>query len=296
MMRALRHIAFFAIVLTSSWGTPPPLNSENTFINSVEFLSENLLPGSVIAIRLKNTPNKENSLRVCFRMQCLALTNRWELLPTNPDTPDAQLFLLEDKLNRWSFEKIELDTNMFDKIKIKITNLRLPASVADLLKTSDKAVEFEKSYNKQIHIRNSALSWGKQWTLPIPSAITSPFGTLRTAEDGASYTHKGVDLRAPMGTAVATTSDGWVVATLEQMVSGKVITIDHGHGVMSKYLHLSEFKVKIKEQVRAGQIIALSGTSGRSEAPHLHWEIRVRGYPVDPLSTARLMARLSYPE
>jgi hypothetical protein len=294
-MRALSRFVFFIIAIFSSVGTPPPLTQEKhqQYENGLEFTSEAMEPGSVIAVRLKNPDDRDNPFRACFRRQCFKLTHQWELLPTDSDTVGPQLFIIEDHHSRWAFEKLNLNVSMFEKIKMKITNLRLPSTVADYIKSNDQAVEFEKAFNSFIYTRYSPKEWSHEWKLPIASKITSLFGSIRIAEGRIPYTHKGLDLRARTGTEVTAASDGWVVATLHQVVSGNVITIDHGRGVMSRYLHLSEFKVGIAEEVKAGQVIGLSGTSGRSEAPHLHWEIRVRGYPVEPRSTARLLARLS---
>ena len=69
--------------------------------------------------------------------------------------------------------------------------------------------------------------------------------------------------------------------------------IDHGYGVMSRYLHLSKFKVAVGDEVKTGDVVGYSGATGRVEAPHLHWEIWVRGQPVNPMSAVRLLAHLA---
>lgn len=117
---------------------------------------------------------------------------------------------------------------------------------------------------------------------PIPGArLTSDFGP-RDVEIG-SKNHKGLDFGVGIGTPVKASHDGMVV--LAQSVSGygNAIYIDRGDGMQTRYAHLSRFKVQKGDRVVAGQDIADSGNTGRSSGPHLHFEVRINGNPVNPL-------------
>ena len=96
--------------------------------------------------------------------------------------------------------------------------------------------------------------------------------------------HHGVDYLIPEGTAVFATADG-VVKTLSEKntTHGKAITIDHGNGYETSYSHLLDIRVRKGQKVKRGDIIALSGNSGLSFAPHLHYEVRFRDTRVDPV-------------
>jgi murein DD-endopeptidase MepM/ murein hydrolase activator NlpD len=96
--------------------------------------------------------------------------------------------------------------------------------------------------------------------------------------------HRGLDFSVPMGTEVRVTGDGVVTAVQQQRGFGRVIKVDHGNGVLTVYAHLSEQLVKKGDKVTRGTVIAKSGNTGRSSAPHLHYEIRVGGRPVNPLT------------
>lgn len=96
--------------------------------------------------------------------------------------------------------------------------------------------------------------------------------------------HFGVDLRAGSGTEVCTINDGKVVMAKELSNYGKTVVIDHGLGIFSLYLHLDEFMVSEEQLVKKSQIIGLSGNSGYSIGPHLHFSIRNNGTRVDPIS------------
>ena len=96
--------------------------------------------------------------------------------------------------------------------------------------------------------------------------------------------HHGVDYLVPEGTAVFATADGVVESLSEKNTThGKAITIDHGNGYETSYSHLLDIRVKKGQSVKRGDIIALSGNSGLSFAPHLHYEVRYNDMRVDPV-------------
>jgi murein DD-endopeptidase MepM/ murein hydrolase activator NlpD len=100
----------------------------------------------------------------------------------------------------------------------------------------------------------------------------------------AMHEHHGVDYLIPEGTAVFATADGVVKSLSEKNTThGKAITIDHGNGYQTSYSHLLDIRVKSGQKVKRGDIIALSGNSGLSFAPHLHYEVIFNGMRVDPV-------------
>ena len=114
--------------------------------------------------------------------------------------------------------------------------------------------------------------------------MSSRFG-FRTDPFTAKQTfHRGLDFSVPVGTGVRVTGDGIVIAVQQQRGFGRVIKVDHGNGVITVYAHLSEQLVESGEGVKRGQVIAKSGNTGRSSAPHLHYEIRLWDRPVNPLT------------
>jgi murein DD-endopeptidase MepM/ murein hydrolase activator NlpD len=92
-----------------------------------------------------------------------------------------------------------------------------------------------------------------------------------------------VDITAPTGTVVRTTADGVVIQA--EMVSGgygRLVIIDHGNGVHTYYAHLSKISVHAGQELRRGDMVGAVGSSGRTTAPHLHYEVRVGGTPMNP--------------
>ena len=118
--------------------------------------------------------------------------------------------------------------------------------------------------------------------------ISQPFGIWSRVSGG---THSGVDLAASIGTAIYAADDGIVThagcGTSCKKSYGLYIDIDHGNGIATRYGHTSKLLVKVGEQVRRGQVIALMGSTGRSTGPHLHFEVRVNGRYTNPMPYIR---------
>ena len=108
--------------------------------------------------------------------------------------------------------------------------------------------------------------------------FTSPFGYRW------GRLHAGVDFAAPVGTRIYAPADGVVIATEWQRGYGNLIRIRHEFGIETRYGHLSKFRVKVGQKVSQGDLIADMGNTGRSTGPHLHYEIRVGGKPINPMT------------
>lgn len=120
-----------------------------------------------------------------------------------------------------------------------------------------------------------------QW--PVSGPITSPFGMrLNPFGGGNTEFHPGIDIAVPVGTTVAAAAAGRVIIAGWVSGYGNYIAIDHGGGISSGYGHLSSFFVSVGQDVQRGQAIGASGNTGRSTGPHLIFEVRRNGTPVDP--------------
>lgn len=125
--------------------------------------------------------------------------------------------------------------------------------------------------------------WHETFAIPIDSVITSPFGSARIFNGEVKSFHAGTDFRAAIGTPIHAINDGVVVIAKERFLAGKSVIINHGEGIYSMYYHCSEMKVKVGQRVKKGQIVALSGDTGRVSGAHLHFGMMVNGVQVDPL-------------
>jgi murein DD-endopeptidase MepM/ murein hydrolase activator NlpD len=132
--------------------------------------------------------------------------------------------------------------------------------------------------------------WAEPFASPIPG-ITSGrnFGHRRVFNGQPRAPHSGVDLRANTGTAIHAANRGRVVLAKDLFFSGNAVFIDHGLGVYSSYLHLSDIQVQVGDVVERGEVIGLAGATGRVTGPHLHWGARVLNARVDPFSLVKLV-------
>ena len=122
----------------------------------------------------------------------------------------------------------------------------------------------------------ASLSW------PLSGPITSPFGWRHNPFGGAPDFHPGIDIGVDVGTTVAAAAAGTVIMAQRYGGYGNYILIDHGGGISTGYGHLSRFYVSVGQVVQRGQAIAASGNTGASTGPHLHFEVRKKGKPIDP--------------
>jgi len=117
---------------------------------------------------------------------------------------------------------------------------------------------------------------------PVVGRLLSGYGKRDDPFAGAQIFHTGVDIAAAQGTSVRVAADGIVVSAEWFGGYGKLIIVDHGHGMRTYYAHLSRMDVLPGQEVRLGQIIAATGATGRVTAPHLHYEVRIGGNAVNP--------------
>ena len=113
--------------------------------------------------------------------------------------------------------------------------------------------------------------------------ISSYFGKRSDPFTGRMTRHEGVDFSARRGSKIYATADGTVIRAKYDRGYGYTIEIDHGNGIVTKYAHNDKLLVKTGQKVKRGDVIAYLGNSGRSTAPHLHYEVRVNGTPKNPL-------------
>jgi murein DD-endopeptidase MepM/ murein hydrolase activator NlpD len=117
---------------------------------------------------------------------------------------------------------------------------------------------------------------------PVEGRLMSPFGTRQDPFSDEGEFHKGVDISATAGTPVRVTADGVVIFAGWSTGYGRLIVVDHGGNMQTYYAHLSKYEVQTGQEVRRGDVVGAVGSTGRVTAPHLHYEVHVRGAAVNP--------------
>lgn len=112
--------------------------------------------------------------------------------------------------------------------------------------------------------------------------LTSSYGRRRDPMHGGWVMHKGLDMGGGIGTPITAPADGVVIFTGRRGGYGQTVVIDHGYGLQTHFAHLSRYQVRRGQRVQRGDLIANMGSTGKSTGPHLHYEVRRGGHPMDP--------------
>jgi len=186
--------------------------------------------------------------------------------PTPPPAPEA-----------WNSdkdpEKMELKKE-YSALETKISNLTQEAFKTEELLQD----QYEILYDKKAFL--AALPTRQ----PASGYFTSGFGVRTSPYGDRVKMHEGLDIANRLGTLIRSPADGEVTFAEPKAGYGNTMIINHGYGIETWYGHLKKFLVPRGEKVKRGTKIALLGNSGRSTGPHVHYEVRVHGYPVDPRS------------
>ena len=170
------------------------------------------------------------------------------------------------------------------KRKLSITRIQVPRKFSSLSKKDLNRYFREKKIVESVLFKVTKKRYYEKDFIPpiLPLIISSPYGRVRIINNKNPSIHTGIDIKAKEGTPVKAINSGIVTLTMDQFFSGKSIYIDHGYGIVSMYFHLKKILVKQGQKVKKGQIIALSGKSGRVSGPHLHLGVSILGKMVDP--------------
>jgi hypothetical protein len=195
---------------------------------------------------------------------------------TYPLTIDATL---KDGTHRALHEDVKVDEAPYEKVPLSVPDKFVEPDAAAL-----KKIAADKALKDNAYAQSAAKpQWSGNFRPPLRLAPESDsFGNQRIFNGKLDSVHRGLDYHAKMHTPVAAINSGRVVLARPLYFEGGCVIIDHGMGLMSIYMHLSKIEVTVGRKVRRGEIIALSGSSGRATGPHLHLGVRWEGSYLDP--------------
>lgn len=200
-------------------------------------------------------------------------------------TPGKAPMSLKAKLMNGSLVEAKIDilvkTGVFPSEKLRVPPRTVTPSRKDQKKIARDRVILRRVYAT----KTSSKLWDPPAALPVSVSkeLTSVFGTSRVYNGKKQNVHLGADLRAPMGTPISVPISGKVAVSRYLFFTGYTVILDHGFGFFTIYGHLSKLKVKEGQIVKKGQIMGLSGATGRASGPHLHWGVNLHGTKVDPM-------------
>ena len=186
---------------------------------------------------------------------------------------------LKDGTHRTLHQDVNVGEAPYEKVPLSVPDKFVEPTAAAL-----KTIAADKVLRDKAFANSSAKpEWTGNFLPPLHLAPQSDsFGNQRIFNGKLASVHRGLDYHAKFDTPVAAINSGRVVLARRLYFEGGCVIIDHGLGLMSVYMHLSKIQVAVGRRVRRGQIIALSGASGRATGPHLHLGVRWEGNYLDP--------------
>jgi murein DD-endopeptidase MepM/ murein hydrolase activator NlpD len=291
MLREVNDLNQWGLLWTGQKLAIPPSTAPHSGVSAFPEVSADPVPaiqGQTMAVEVRGEGDLE--LGGLFLEQDLRFVEEegryWALIGVGALTPPGAYPL--------TLQAIELDSG--DRLTMTETfgvtvggygtyNIVVPADRQGLLDPTLAQAEREKVDAVFAGISEQRL-WSGTFGFPLEGELrtTAPFGQRRSYSGGpvTSY-HSGHDYGADMGTPVLAPITGTVVLAEPLQVRGQVVILDHGLGVFTGFWHLSRIDVTEGQSVGRGEVIGLVGNTGLSTGPHLHWEMRVLGVPVDPL-------------
>jgi murein DD-endopeptidase MepM/ murein hydrolase activator NlpD len=186
---------------------------------------------------------------------------------------------LSDGTHRTLHRDIAVEEAPYEKVPLSVPDRFVEPNAAALKKIAADKIVKDKAFADSA----SKPAWTGNFLPPLHLAPQSDsFGNQRMFNGKLASVHRGLDYRAKPSTPVAAINSGRVVLAQPLYYEGGCVVIDHGLGLMSVYMHLSKIEVAVGRKVRRGQVIALSGATGRATGPHLHLGVRWQGSYLDP--------------
>jgi murein DD-endopeptidase MepM/ murein hydrolase activator NlpD len=200
-----------------------------------------------------------------------------EVVPGNyPLAIDATL---KDGTHRSLKQDVDVQEAAYEKVPLSVPDKFVEPSAAALREIAADKIVKDRAFADSA----SKPQWTGNFLPPLHLAPQSDsFGNQRIFNGKLASVHRGLDYRAKPSTPVAAINSGRVVLAQPLYYEGGCVVIDHGLGLMSVYMHLSKIEVAVGRRVRRGQIVALSGATGRATGPHLHLGVRWQGSYLDP--------------
>ncbi|MCC6491249.1 MAG: M23 family metallopeptidase [Candidatus Hydrogenedentes bacterium] len=216
-----------------------------------------------------------NSLQTQFD----TLRNKYQQLQKSADQTNEQLATLQ---------VFASEVSLAYGVKRRLEGPPDIAGEGPLLPTFDESIE-QYNFLKSATFSRTFHKYPKAWQAnvrpslwPIHGRLLSSFGRRTDPFSGEGAFHAGVDISARAGTPVRATADGIVAHADWSGAYGRLVVVDHGGGMHTYYAHLSRIDVIPGQEVRRSQLLGASGATGRATSPHLHYEVRQNGTPINP--------------
>lgn len=200
-------------------------------------------------------------------------------LETEPGTYPLELTgTTKDGLKLHYEQKFQVTAEKYETVELKVSK-DFTAPSPEQMEIIKRDQDIKKKTFAEV---SPDREWAGPFLPPVDAPVSDVFGTRRVFNGVTKSVHQGLDYRVPAATPVSAVNAGRVILARLLYFEGNCVVIDHGQGLLTLYLHLSEFKVKEGDIVKRGQLIGLSGATGRATGPHLHIAVRWQGTYLNP--------------
>ncbi len=215
-----------------------------------------------------------------LRQEISSLRERYQKLQSETKQTNAQLANLQ---------LLASEISMVYGLKQKLEGPSDISSEGPLLPTVQESIE-EYDLLRNANLSSYSRRYSRTWQVntrpaiwPVEGRLQGHFGSRTDPFSGEGAFHRGVDISAPTGTPIRAAADGVVLHAQFMSGYGRLVVIDHGNGIQTYYAHMSRFAVVPGQEIRQSEVVGAVGTSGRTTAPHLHYEVRLRGSAENPV-------------
>lgn len=250
----------------------------------LEIKSDSKITDVKLSLKNINIPFFENSFKENYFYALIPISYYEEL-----GTKRIIISYIENKKRVFRGIQVKVIDGAYKSEKINVQKSKIELSAKNKKRTKH---EYQQAINIYRY-KSKHLKWSEDFIMPLDSAVTSNFGTKRVYNDKLRSYHSGIDFKADVGTPIVASNDGLVKLAKDRFYAGNSIIIDHGQGVYTCYFHLDKILVKKNQFVKKGEVIALSGSTGRVTGPHLHFATRVHGVLVEPTNLFSLLNSLN---
>ena len=240
----------------------------------VDFIGDKAQGGLVIG---KVTPG----VKVSFKEKQIRVSEQgYFLLGFDRDEAETVTYTLEFPDSSSQVKTLHIKQRSYKEESITgLASNKVEPSQAEL----DRIIEEQTYFDRARQIDDAREDFLQTFIAPLKGRISGVFGSRRILNGTPKRPHYGLDIAAPEGTQIISPADGLV--TLNQpdlFYTGVTVMLDHGHGLSTLYIHMSESKVELGQRISQGEVIGTVGKTGRATGPHLHWGMSLFGTRLDP--------------
>ncbi len=282
--RILRYSFIISTVITLFFSLPAQILAKGPLI---EISPEKIKPGDafIISVSGVKTPQVPHAV---FAGKDFHFTDygegRYVAVGAVDVATKPRAYTLEVKAGKRKRKlRLTVKKTRFPRQEISLPEEKVTLNPEDIERT-----EKERETLQSIFQTVSDRLWDGRFIMPLENTISTKFGARRIMNKKYSTVHRGIDIRGCEGEEIRASNSGKVVLAQELLLGGNTVILDHGQGIFTIYMHMSESKVELEDHVSKGDIIGFAGSTGRSAGPHLHFGVKVSGISVNPISLLKL--------